>query len=301
MTYRIQRLAPNPIIHPGLDPSIGTNINGPSLVPAPSWLPCPLGRYYLYFAHHSGTTIRLAFADHLQGPWRIYSPGTLALGQTPCRGHIASPDVHIDTARKTVRMYFHGPTPHGQVSFLAESRDGLDFKVISEPLGPFYFRVFQYAGFYYAIAKILNRPGGGIVLRSRDGKTPFEPGPDILPRQRHVAVHRNTDQLDIFLSRGEDMPESILHATLDLTGDWTRWKPSEPALLAKPETDREGARLPLTRSSFGPARTPVHELRDPAFFEENGIPYLLYSVAGESGIAIARLIPVNHEETPCAH
>jgi len=198
-------------------------------------------------------------------------------------------------------MYFHGPTPHGQVSFLAESRDGLDFKVISEPLGPFYFRVFQYAGFYYAIAKILNRPGGGIVLRSRDGKTPFEPGPDILPRQRHVAVHRNTDQLDIFLSRGEDMPESILHATLDLTGDWTRWKPSEPALLAKPETDREGARLPLTRSSFGPARTPVHELRDPAFFEENGIPYLLYSVAGESGIAIARLIPVNHEETPCAH
>jgi hypothetical protein len=34
---------------------------------------------------------------------------------------------------------------------------------------------------------------------------------------------------------------------------------------------------------------PVHELRDPAIYEEDGRLYLLYSVAGEQGIAIARL------------
>ncbi len=40
--------------------------------------------------------IRLAYADQLTGPWRIYQPGTLQLSQAPgARGHIASPDVHV--------------------------------------------------------------------------------------------------------------------------------------------------------------------------------------------------------------
>ena len=33
----------------------------------------------------------------------------------------------------------------------------------------------------------------------------------------------------------------------------------------------------------------VRQLRDPAIFRENGQTYLLYSVAGEQGIALARL------------
>jgi hypothetical protein len=33
----------------------------------------------------------------------------------------------------------------------------------------------------------------------------------------------------------------------------------------------------------------VRQLRDPALFEEEGRTYLLYSVAGESGIAIAEI------------
>jgi hypothetical protein len=35
----------------------------------------------------------------------------------------------------------------------------------------------------------------------------------------------------------------------------------------------------------------VNQLRDPAIFEEDGRTYLLYAVAGESGIAIAELWP----------
>ena len=39
----------------------------------------------------------------------------------------------------------------------------------------------------------------------------------------------------------------------------------------------------------GASKNPVRELRDPAIFEDNGKTYLLYSVSGELGIAIAEL------------
>jgi len=55
-----------------MDGRMGANVNGPSLIRAPAWLPNPLGRYYLYFAHHQGAYIRLAYADRLEGPWRTY-------------------------------------------------------------------------------------------------------------------------------------------------------------------------------------------------------------------------------------
>ena len=77
-----ERLVAAPIIHSEMDEGIGDNINGPSLVRAPSWLPNRLGEYYLYFAHHEGGFIRLAVADELQGPWRIYSPGVLDVRAT---------------------------------------------------------------------------------------------------------------------------------------------------------------------------------------------------------------------------
>lgn len=48
------------------------NINGPSLMRVPDWVEAPLGRYYLYFAHHKGKHIRMAFADTLTGPWTYY-------------------------------------------------------------------------------------------------------------------------------------------------------------------------------------------------------------------------------------
>ena len=105
----IKRLGHGPIIYPELDASIGTNINGPSLIRVPDWLPDRFGTYYLYFGHHQGKYIRLAYADRLEGPWTIYKPGTLQLKETPCHGHIASPDVHIDNANQRIIMYYHGP------------------------------------------------------------------------------------------------------------------------------------------------------------------------------------------------
>ena len=81
------------------------NINGPSLIGMPDWAPGRLGAYYLYFADHGGSYIRLAYADSIEGPWRIHPGGVLSLAQCPfIKGHIASPDVHVDQRNRRFVM-----------------------------------------------------------------------------------------------------------------------------------------------------------------------------------------------------
>ena len=99
---RVRRFDSNPIIHWSMSPSLGGNVNGPSLVRAPLWVAEPLGRYYLCFAHHNGSFIRLAYADDPEGPWSVYEPGTLCLERSHCCNHIASPDAHVDDPRSGV-------------------------------------------------------------------------------------------------------------------------------------------------------------------------------------------------------
>ena len=74
---RVERLLDGPIIGPDLDPSIGQNIQGPSLIRVPEWVENGLGNYYLYFADHKGRYIRLAYTDDVLGPWRVHVPGSL--------------------------------------------------------------------------------------------------------------------------------------------------------------------------------------------------------------------------------
>ena len=104
----IHRFDGNPIIRPDQDDRMGTNINGPSLIRVPDWIEKPLGRYYLYFAHHEGTYIRLAFADRIEGPWTLHRPGVLELADSFFTGHIASPDIQVLAERREIRMYYHG-------------------------------------------------------------------------------------------------------------------------------------------------------------------------------------------------
>lgn len=77
---------------------------------------------------------------------------------------------------------------------------------------------------------------------------------------------------------------------LQLTPDWASWQPSLPASVAMPETPYEGCDLPVEPSARGAIHQRVHQLRDPAIFEEDGHTYLLYSIAGESGLAITELL-----------
>lgn len=286
---QVYRFSGNPIIQPHMDSRMGDNINGPSLIRAPAWLSNPLGRYYLYFAHHDGAYIRLAYSDDLNGPWRIYEPGVMALDEALFAGHIASPDVHIDAGRQQFRMYFHGSdTPTGgggkQTTRLAFSGDGLHFRAQPEDLGAPYWRVFRWRGYHYALAM------PGIFYRSSDGMNDFVQGPTLFtPAMRHAAVMLDRHTLTVFYSNVGDKPERILAATIDLRPDWMQWRASEPLVILEPELNYEGGLLPRAPSVRGLAREPLCQLRDPALFQENGRTYLLYAVAGERGIAIAEL------------
>lgn len=286
--YRIRRLAGNPIVQPGIAADLGGNVMGPCLVRVPDWVAHPLGRYYLYFSAHSGPRIRLAYADDLHGPWRIHPEAVLEVPRPPdgsgaSHWNVAAPDVHVDPDR--LRMYFRSRG----ATFLAVSGDGLRFQPGEQAVGPPYMRVFAHGGWHYAIAKPRGPGAGGLLLRSRDGLAAFEPGPRILPRQRHVALLKRGDRLDIFYSRVADCPERILVSRMALAGDWRSWRPGRPEEVARPETDYEGAQLAPAPSRLGAARQRVCELRDPALIEEDGRLYMVYAVAGEAGLAIAEL------------
>ena len=308
MTIRVERLPGNPILRPDMDDRAGANIQGPSLIRVPDWVASPLGRYYLYFAHHKGTYIRLAYADALAGPWRVHGPGVLPLSESRfpsrieelTRGeerfeklaraghlycHIASPDVHVDDDRRELRMYYHGwHESRHQLTRVALSRDGLHFEAQDPILGLSYWRGFRWRGDYYALAM------PGFLYRSDDGLRVPERGPQLLPDEaRHMAVLIRGEALLLFWTRVGDDPERILVSRISLEGDWRSWSPGPPEDVLEPVESWEGADLPGEPSVRGWAPEPVRQLRDPAIFEEGSDAYLLYSVAGESGIAIARL------------
>ena len=317
---RITRLLDHPIITPALHESLGPNIQGPSLIRVPDWVQNPLGRYYLYFADHKGSYIRLAHANTLTGPWTVHVLGALHLNQslfptTPPHAtpeqlaavearmrragmilshdarteattpHIASPDVHVDQANRRIIMYFHGLAGVGeQASRVALSPDGLAFTALPDLVGRTYMRAFPHENMTYALAM------PGVISRSKDGLTGFTEGPTLFnPNMRHAALLRRGDTLHVFWTQVGDAPESILHSTIALTGDWLTWRESPPQTVLRPEHAWEGANAPRTPSVRSTAYGQVNQLRDPAIFEESGRTFLLYAVAGESGIAIAEI------------
>lgn len=320
MTVRAERLLDHPIVGPDTHPSIGVNIQGPSLIRVPDWVEDRPGAYYLYFADHKGSYIRLAYADTLTGPWHIHPPGSLHLADsrfltappvpspeeravweeryrqsgmamshdvlseitTP---HIASPDVHVDHSGQRIVMYFHGLDGVGtQLTRVATSRNGIDFQAYPQTLGRSYLRVFPHDGMTYG----LTMPGQ--ISRSRDGFHDFENGPLLFnPNMRHAALLKRGNELLVFWTQVGDAPESILLSRIDLSGDWMSWKDSPPETILRPERPWEGANAPCVPSIRSTAYGQVNQLRDPAIFEENGRIFLLYAVAGESGIGIAEV------------
>ncbi len=348
--FEVKRMPNNPIVRPGMDARMNeearhygyVNINGPSLIRVPSWVKNPLGKYYLYFAHHKGEYIRLAYADKLEGPWKIYGPGSLQLadsyfptetagpgsamtalrsvwkryppsiawamtrvglaarkarterkskgihGSEETRPHIASPDVLVDERNHEIRMYYHGMLEDSnQMSRVAISGDGINFKARPDLLTTPYLRMFEYRDMFYG----LSMPG--LFCRSKDGLTGFEIRLGLLfgVNMRHTALLLRGSTLNIFWSRVGDSPERILCSTVDLSPkDWKKWKASDTFDIMRPKMKWEGADLPVEPSQRGEYPGRVHQLRDPAIFEENGRIYLLYSCAGEQAIAIAELI-----------
>lgn len=318
----VRRMAGNPIVSPNLGSRIGTNVQGPSLIRVPEWLSNPLGKYYLYFADHKGSYIRLAYSDELTGPWKIYDPGTLRLEQShfrtepaevpvqvreqialggwapgPVEGvpepldsatkpHIASPDVHVRGDRREIVMYYHGLEDFRfQRTRVAISKDGIHFEAREPLLATSYLRAFQHDGQWYSMSM------PGIFNRSKDGISDFEAsGLRLFPAtMRHSALLKQGNTLYVFWSRVGDTPEHILLTTVDISGDWSTWSASDPVSVLRPREQWEGADRPRVPSVRDAINVRVNQLRDPAIFQEDGRTYLLYAVAGEAGIGIAEI------------
>jgi hypothetical protein len=293
------------------------NTNGPSLIRVPEWVQDALGRYYLYYADHKGDRIKLAYADALGGPWSVHEPGALRLDQTPflhnapdvperidreklgvsrapgvpsvlddCTiPHIASPDVIVDEQSRSLRLYYHGLDAFmTQNTRVATSEDGLHFDPRDEVLASSYLRMFRFDSQWYGLAM------PGQLYRSRSGLADFEAGPLLFePDMRHAGLWLRGDVLWVFWTRVGDAPERILLSSVDLSGDWQNWRESEPVEVRRPLCDWEGALEPIQPSIRSAVDHSVNQLRDPFVYVEDGKGYLVYGVAGESGIAIARM------------
>jgi hypothetical protein len=317
------RLQANPLVTVKSSASLGDNVNGPAVIRVPSWVTQPLGRYYMYFAHHKGEHIRLAYADSLTGPWRIHEPGVLNVAQTifdrerpdppgspeGFYTHVASPEILIEPQSRRLTLWVHGwwtngerwpldargarawagQHGYGQYTQSAVSTDGLRFAVRPEMTRVSYLRVFPHDGRLYGMARL------GRLMRSHAADQPFEAGPNpfagsaYADRIRHVALLQRPGRLHVFFTAIGDAPERVLMSTIDLHGDWTMWKASAPVEVLRPDAPYECPTLPISPSEAGDIEGPARQLRDPAIFEEDARTWLFYTICGEQGIAGAEL------------
>jgi hypothetical protein len=318
----VTRLVDNPLVTVAA-PGVGDNVNGPAVIRVPDWVEKPLGRYYMYFAHHMGVHIRLAYADRPSGPWRVYEPGVLNVRDTaffrpqpdPPEAledfytHVASPEVLIDDERKRLILWFHGWSTHGQrwpadpvaarewarrggfgqFTQAAESSDGLRFTVQPAISRTSYLRVFSHDGWYYGMSRL------GLLSRARDPLAVFESGPNpfrgspYANRVRHVGLVKRQSRLHVFFTGIGDAPERVLVSTVDLAGDWATWKASEPTDVLRPEAPYECPELPNAPSEGGDIKGRARQTRDPFVFDDRGQLYLFYTICGEQGIAAGRM------------
>lgn len=303
-------------------PVADANMNGPSLVRIPDWLPHSeridsSANYYLYFASHWGVHIKMAWSENIDGPYTIYNPGKGVFHldhyeeqlNLTLDNHIASPDVHVDHKNKRFILYFHvgnpiweGDTLAKQKTVVATSRYGTNFNtgLLNAIICPFYARIFEYDQQLYALTK----EG---IFRAGDPLDPWghnedfnnlnphlwrfvaNPFRSIQGQARHFAVLPDATHLHVMYSSYPSSPEHIEYTKIELHPRHASWKIEEPLDVLFPEFEWEGYHYPVEPSAGG-LKKDVHELRDPDLFRDvDGKIYLLYTGAGESEIGIARV------------
>ncbi len=251
-SYSIKRLnEERPVISQetftDLDPAFakqGSNINGPSVIRVPHWIAPekranPKAKYYLYFGHHDGNYIRMAWSENVAGPYSLFGMhmlkdakprGVLDLGKTDkimlandleIFGHIASPDVHVDEERKRIVMYFHGPTKYKgqgggglqQKTFVAFSEDGLNFngRIVPVKLGLAYMRVFSHKGRTFGIAS------RGAIYSAPE--SPFKPLADYDFSQDYWELQGSDYEDNPFHKALKEKSLRLRHVALHVTDD----------------------------------------------------------------------------------
>ena len=321
-----RRLSQNPLITVTSSPTLGGNVNGPTVIRVPDWVERPLGKSYMYFANHMGDFIRLAYADSVSGPWTIHEPGVLHVKDSaffreqpdPPEAlddfytHVASPEILIDRDRKRFVMWVHGwftngerwpanladarawarQKGYGQFTQPAESIDGVHFTVQAAITKTSYIRVFQRGAFLLWRLEAWSRVScrqSAVVVRAR--REPVSRHNVLEPRtpRRAGAARRPPPCV---LHRNRRCSRTLMVSTVDLSPDWTMWRASAPVEVLRPETTYECVDMPNVPSDAGDINEPARQIRDPFVFEDEGRAYLFYSTCGEQGIAAAEIPPI---------
>ena len=318
-----RRLAQNPLITVSSSLTLGDNVNGPTVVRVPEWVDRPLGKYYMYFANHMGTFVRLAYAPAVSGPWKVHEPGVLDVHDTaffreqpdPVETredfytHVASPEILFDAAARRIVIWTHGwwtrgerwpvkpadartwarANGYGQYTQSAVSNDGLHFTVQPAVTKTSYLRVFARGSSYFGVSRL------GLVSRASNPLDEFVPGPNVFRgtafagRVRHVALVVRNNRLLVFFTAIGDAPERVYMSSVDLVADWQAWHASAFTEVLAPETAYECVDLPNVPSEGGDISAPAKQIRDPFVFEDEGRAFLFYSTCGEQGIAAAEI------------
>ncbi len=298
--FTVHRLPRNPIILPDIIPDADQdNIMSATLVHVPKWVQHPKGKYYLYFGrHHHEANIFMAYSNHINGPYKLHSEPVLNIEDTVYKGgnHICAPAVYPNSKTKTFEMVFHGQSKQsGHNQSYASSKDGLTFTGANATLGNSsalgYLHAIREGDHWLGIGK------SGRMYTAPDLAGPWTAGRALPPehgikRWRHADLLEHKGRMWALYSALGDTPERI--RAVEILSRGKKPKVSDPIIVLTPEHKWEGADLPVTTGKNGEAKLPVHALRDPTVFKDaDGKMYILYSVKGEFGIAIAELKPVN--------
>ena len=197
--------------------------------------------------------------------------------------------------RRRSGCIFTAPFPAARSEALwRRRRDGLDFTVSRRGLAAAYLRAVRWDDQWIGMDKTAS------LRWSPDGLTKFAnsrvnnlgvPAAAL----RHVALElagatgTHPPALDVYYTKVGDAPESIWRCKIDLDHGWRKRQARDHTRVLAPQTRWEGALRRTRPSKRGFVRTPERALRDPAIFTEGGSRYLVYAVAGEGGIAIAKL------------
>lgn len=197
------------------------------------------------------------------------------------RTNVSSTEEH-SSLKKLLRKKAPRPSAVQETRHL-RSTNGIDFHSPSPILGPSWFAVFTCERRYYALAR------DGYVYVADSATEPFSRKTRLFTDHRHFGVHVDNDILSVYYSRPRDDPESILRAEVELKQDITEWETSDPVTVILPEMKYEGVDVNNDRTTDEGPWDRQREVRDPEIYQENGSKYLFYAIAGQSGIAAAKL------------
>lgn len=107
------------LLHPDdLKYSPNDDLIHPTIIETEGRVKNPLGKYYLYHAPHKHISISMAYADHIEGPWKEYHANPVVKG-------LSAPDIRWIEEKKKFFMWGHRKNSQTE---LWTSDDGINFE-----------------------------------------------------------------------------------------------------------------------------------------------------------------------------